>query len=147
MKKIIGIGLLLVIVLSISGCNSNNNANNQQGNNYISANDFKDALENNTNMIILDVQSQEDYNIHHFAGSTHFALSPISNNPSILTNLDSFISQNMNTSQPIVIICGGGRTNATATFNYLVENGISRDRLLVLENGIRNWPFPELLVQ
>ena len=47
----------------------------------------------------------------------------------------------------VIIVCPRGKSGAKNSYEYLVTQGVSEDRMQILEDGMTEWPFKEYLKQ
>lgn len=163
MRKSLSI-LLLVLTLSViaMGCSpkqtstsnttTNTKTQTQQSSTdstekkyqYYSADQLRNAIEENQNIIILDVQVKEEWDAHHLKGAIPTYAYPVKTDEE-KAKIDAVVSK-LSGDQPIIVICPGGAGGATRTIDYLVSTkGIDAERLFILEGGQGKWPYAELL--
>lgn len=106
--------------------------------NYISAADLEARLTANMPTNIVDIQVEEEFSQHHIKGATPTYAYPVKNDAD-RTKLDMTIDQIMGNNDPVVIVCPRGGGGAKRTYDYLLEKGISAERLLILEKGQEGW--------
>ncbi len=113
--------------------------------NYISPETLKSNIENGSEMIIVDIQLEDEFTTHHIKGSLPTYAYP-AKSQSDTQKLDLVIRKHKETDEPLVIVCPRGAGGAKRSYDYLKEKGIDEDKLLILEEGMDGWPFPELTV-
>ena len=106
--------------------------------NYISAADLETRLNANLPTNIIDIQVEGEFNQHHIMGATPTYAYPVKSDAD-RTRLDTAIEQINGNNDPVVIVCPRGAGGAKRTYDYLLEKGISADRLLILERGQEGW--------
>lgn len=111
---------------------------------YYSAEKLKNAIEKKENIIILDIQVEDDFNKHHIKGALPTYAYPVKTDEE-KSKLDSSLDKLNSSKDPIIIVCPGGAGGAERTYGYLKEKNIDENRLFILENGQKNWPYDELL--
>ncbi len=111
---------------------------------YYSAEELKDSLEQEESVLILDTQEEEDFEEHHIKGAIPTYAYPAQSEDDFY-KFDSVMPELKDSSDPIIVICPGGGGGATRTIDYLAEAGIKEDRMYILEDGQRGWPYSELL--
>lgn len=112
--------------------------------NYVKPDEFKKWLEGGKSMIIVDIQLKEDFAKHHFKGSIQTNAYPVKAEDE-KKRLDAALSKAKASKDDVVIICPRGKGGAMNTYEYLKSNGISENRLYILEGGIAGWPYKEML--
>ncbi len=95
---------------------------------------------------LLDIQVEQEFNQQHIQGALATYAYPVKS-ASDRTKLDATIAQLQQTEDAVVIICPGGGGGAKRAHDYLLEQGIAKERLFILEKGQQGWPYPELLAQ
>jgi len=111
---------------------------------YYTADQTKSAIENNEDVILLDIQVEDEWAAHHIKGAIPTHAYPVKTDEE-KAKLDAVVSK-LEGTQPIIVICPGGKGGATRTIDYLTESkGIAAERLFILENGQGGWPYDELL--
>lgn len=167
LKKVI-YGLLILAILVVMGCSSSQSgskqeepaANEQSALNqqtadsgtqevdpnsfqYITAEELKARLEAKEKMFIVDLQTQADYDKKHIVGSIStdaFGMDTDEKKDRVAALVKDFSTG----SEPIVLICPKGKSNAEKAFNLYLEKGIDRSRLLILKDGMTGWPYDDL---
>jgi len=111
--------------------------------NYISAGDLESRLKAEAPANILDIQVEEEFSRHHIKGAIPTYAYPVKNDIDH-AKLDSAITQLNTNSDPVVIVCPRGGGGAKRTYDYLLQQKVSEDRLLILEKGQGGWAYPSL---
>jgi len=106
--------------------------------NYISAADLEKRLNANLPTNIVDIQVEEEFDQHHIKGAAPTYAYPVKSDTD-RTKLDTTIEQIKGNNDPVVVVCPRGAGGAKRTYDYLLENGISAERLLILEKGQGGW--------
>ncbi len=136
--------LMLVLVFIVSGCtNKTEDTAADKTYNYYTAEQTKEAIEKGDNIILLDIQVKEEWDVHHIKGAIPTHAYPVKTDEE-RAKLDAVLPQ-LDGEQPIVVICPGGAGGAQRTIDYLQTKGVKGDRLFILENGQGKWPYNELL--
>ena len=108
--------------------------------NYIS----QDAMQSNLNgahdMIIVDICPAPQFAKGHLPGSIETNAYPVKNNQD-RAKLMPTLSMIKASSKPVVIVCPGGKGGAKRSYDYYIEQGVSENRLLILEKGMNGWPY------
>lgn len=110
--------------------------------NYISAADLESRLTDNLPTNIVDIQVEEEFSQHHITGAIPTHAYPVKSD-SDRAKLDATIGQLDSNADPVVIICPRGAGGATRTYDYLLQQGVPEDRLLILEKGQAGWSYPQ----
>ena len=106
--------------------------------NYISAADLETRLTANLPTNIVDIQVEEEFRQHHIKGATPTYAYPVKSDAD-RTKLEMTIEQIKGNNDPVVVVCPRGAGGAKRTYDYLLEKGISAERLLILEKGQEGW--------
>ena len=111
--------------------------------NYISPDELKERIHANEDLLIIDIQVEEEFKQHHIPGSLATHAYPVKSS-SERDRLNPVLELQRNDSRPVVIVCPRGAGGAKRTYDYLAANGISEDRLWILEKGMSGWKFENL---
>ncbi len=114
------------------------------GYNYVSADKVKTWIENGSPMNIVDIQEPEEFKAHHLPGAKATYSYPVKSD-SDRAKLDHAVAECKENHDPVVIVCPRGKGGAERCYNYLKENGVAEDRLLILEKGQLGWPHKEMV--
>ncbi len=114
--------------------------------NYVKPDIFKQWLEKNKELVIVDIQTAGDFADHHFKGSIETNAFP-SKSDEEKRRLDKILPKLQSSKSEVVIICPKGKGGALNTYDYLKSKGVPESRLFILEGGIDGWPYPELFVK
>lgn len=106
--------------------------------NYISAADLETRLTANQPTNLVDIQVEDEFTQHHIKGATPTYAYPVKSEAD-RTKLDTTVAQLKTNSDPVVIICPRGAGGAKRTYDYLLQQGIAAERLLILEKGQEGW--------
>ncbi len=113
--------------------------------NYVKPDIFKQWLASNKQIIIVDIQTAENFGAHHFKGSIETNAFPVKSDEE-KKQLDKILPKIQSSKGEVVIICPKGKGGALNAYDYLKSKGVPESRLLVLEGGIDGWPYPDLFV-
>lgn len=113
--------------------------------NYISADDFKDIIENNTPVIIADIQKAKDFQKHQFYGSIETSAYPVKTETQQQL-LDKVVEMFEKTGNQVVIVGPRGTSAAKRAFKYLLDQAVPAEKLFILKGGIKEWPYKDLLI-
>lgn len=135
MKSLFRLGALLpVAVLLLSGiCWAGDSQYN-----YISAADLEARLTAGQPTNIIDIQVEDEFAQHHIKGAVPTYAYPVKSDAD-RAKLDAAVGQIKGNNDPVVVICPRGAGGATRTYDYLLQQGISAERLLILEKGQGGW--------
>ena len=106
--------------------------------NYISAADLETRLTAGLPTNIVDIQVEDEFSQHHIKGATATYAYPVKSDAD-RAKLDTTVEQLQGNSDPVVIVCPRGAGGATRTYDYLLQQGIAAERLLILEKGQAGW--------
>ncbi|WNF35844.1 rhodanese-like domain-containing protein [Bacillaceae bacterium IKA-2] len=141
MKKLFLIAVAVIVTsLVLGACTSGDDGDY----NIISAEEVKSKIENNESITLVDIQVEDEFDAHHIVGAIATYAYPASGEEDYAKL--ALLVDKLNTSEdPIVIVCPAGGGGATRTVDYYLEQGISAERVFILENGQADWPYEELL--
>ena len=130
--------ILLSILLLVPGISV---AKNQY--NYISATQLESRLTANQPTNLIDIQVKEEFSEHHIKGAIPTYAYPAKSDTD-RAKLDTTIGQISSNSDPVVIVCPRGGGGAKRTYDYLLQQSVSEERLLILEKGQSGWAYSSL---
>ncbi len=114
--------------------------------NYVKPDIFKQWLANNKQLVIVDIQTADNFGDHHFKGSMETNAFPAKSDEE-RKRLDKSLPKIQSSKGEVVIICPKGKGGALNAYDYLKSKGVPENRLFILEGGIDGWPYPDLLVK
>ncbi|MDD2851453.1 MAG: rhodanese-like domain-containing protein [Desulfuromonadaceae bacterium] len=114
--------------------------------NYIEPLELKQAFENKSPLIIIDIQPAKDFAQQHLPGSVETNAFPAKSSEE-KRRLDKALPAIKASSAPVVIVCPRGKSGAKNSYEYLLSMGIAEDRLQILDDGIAGWPYKEYFKQ
>ena len=123
---------LLLAILIIPGTSSADDSR------YNYASDLETRLNAKLPSHIVDIQVEEEFAEHHIKGATATYAYPVKSDAD-RTKLDATVEQIKGNNDPVVIVCPRGAGGAKRTYDYLLQQGISAERLLILEKGQEGW--------
>lgn len=129
--------LLTILLLSCFSWAGDSNYN------YISATDLETRLNANQPTNIVDIQVEEEFAQHHIKGAIPTYAYPVKSDTD-RAKLDDTVERVKTNNDPVVVICPRGAGGATRTYDYLLQQGISSERLVILENGQAGWTSAQL---
>lgn len=106
--------------------------------NYISAAELEARLTANQPVNIVDIQVEEEFAQHHIKGATPTYAYPVKSDTD-RAKLDAAVEQLKGNADPVVVVCPRGAGGAKRTYDYLQQQGIAAERLLILEKGQEGW--------
>lgn len=111
---------------------------------FVSQDDFRKWNDEGRKMIIVDIQSKDEFEKHHFKGSRETNAYPAKTDDE-KKHLDGVLPTIRSSEEPVVIVCPKGRSGAQNTHEYLKSKGVSENRLYILEGGIAGCPDKDRL--
>ena len=105
---------------------------------YISAADLEARLNAKLPTHIVDIQVEEEFVQQHIKGATPTYAYPVKSDAD-RAKLDTTVEQIKGNNDPVVIVCPRGAGGAKRTYDYLLQQGIPAERLLILEKGQEGW--------
>lgn len=114
--------------------------------NYVTSDQFKQWLEASKPVQIVDIQTPEQFEKHHFKGSIQTNAYPAKADEE-KAKLDRILSTLEASKDDVVVVCPRGGGGAKNTYEHLKSRGIPEGRLFILEKGIEGWPYKEWFVQ
>ncbi len=114
--------------------------------NTVKPDQFKQWLESSKPMQIVDIQTPEEYEKHHFKGSIQTNAYPAKTDEE-KQRLDRVLPALQASKDDVVVVCPRGGGGAKNTYDHLKSKGIPEERLYILEKGVEGWPYKELFVQ
>ena len=108
--------------------------------NSISQDAMKQRLESHDPMTIVDICPLEMFAAGHIPGSIETNAYPVKTDEE-RAKLHAILPQLTANADDVVIVCPGGAGGAQRTYDYYKANGIDEKRLLILEKGMKGWPY------
>jgi rhodanese-related sulfurtransferase len=112
--------------------------------NYISPDELKLMIQQQKDVIIVDIQPANEFEQHYLKGAIETNAFP-AKSPDEKQRLDKTLPAINSSTAPVVIICPRGGSGAKNSYEYLQVRGVPENRLLILDGGIAEWPYKELL--
>jgi len=114
---------------------------------YIEPADLKAKIEAGEEMILLSVQTKENYReTGHLPNSIPTYAFP-ANTADLLENLDDEADALKENNLPIYVMCHGGKDGAfNSITHYVNKHQIDQTRFFIIKGGITAWPFKDMLV-
>jgi len=110
---------------------------------YISAAALESRLNSDQPTNIIDIQVEKEYSQHHIKGAIPTYAYPVKTDAD-RAKLDSKIEQINANTDPVVIVCPRGAGGAKRTYDYLLHQSVSDERLLILKKGQSGWSYTSL---
>jgi len=126
--------VMLLITLFLTGIASADESKYQ----YISASDLENRLTAKQPTNIVDIQVEDEFTRHHIKGAIPTYAYPVKSDADH-AKIDAKIERLKANTDPVVIVCPRGAGGAKRTYDYLLQQGISEERLLILEKGQSGW--------
>lgn len=123
MKKII---IVVMIMILVSGCNSNNNKvdNTTNSINSITTKEVNTIVKEEKDYIIIDVRTKEEYESGHIKGAINIPV-------------DAINSIDIDKTKKIIVYCKSGKRSNNAA-NILLNKGY---KYIYDMGGINNWQY------
>jgi rhodanese-related sulfurtransferase len=112
--------------------------------NYIDQDELKPMILQKKDVVIVDIQPAGEFEQHYLKGAIETNAFP-TRSADEKQRLDKALPAINASSAPVVIVCPRGKSGAKNTYDYLLTKGIPENRLLILDGGIAEWPYKELL--
>lgn len=113
---------------------------------YIKPDDLKRSMDQKKSVVIVDIQTADDFTKHHLDSSLETNAYPVKS-PEDKKRLDQAITTINSSASPVVIVCPRGKGGAMNTYEYLKTKGVPEGRLFILEGGMAGWPYKEVVRQ
>lgn len=113
------------------------------GYNFIKPDQFKQWLESDKKVIIVDIQVPAEFKKRHFKDSLETNAYPVKSDEE-RKRLDATLEKINATQDDVVIVCPRGGGGAKNTYDYLKGKGVAEKQLFILEKGMEGWPHPEM---
>lgn len=136
-EKTIILTLLLLFMLSIPAI--------ALAYNIMTAEELKIRIETKEPTILLDIQKKTAYKEHHFYGSIRTFAYPAKTDKDLESVMQA-VRMYEQTGNIIVIIGPRGGRASQRTVEYLLTRRVPEDKIFILEGGIREWPYKEMLL-
>ncbi|ADH87321.1 rhodanese-like domain-containing protein [Desulfurivibrio alkaliphilus] len=107
---------------------------------YISAEELNKRLQAGDEMVLLDICPADEFAEGHIPGSIETNAFP-TQTAEERKRLSKGLAAMQAGDEDIIIICPGGGGGARRTVDYYVDQGIAKDRIYILEDGLRKWPY------
>lgn len=142
------VGILAVLTMTLLLSLASTGMCRKSGYNYITVEEVKSRLDagdhKNGSMAITTSQTEKEYKTGYIEAAFPTFARPLKTDEDF-AKLDPFLNKIKDTDQDIICICPRGHSGAERPYDYFKKNGISEDRLFVMEGGQAafNKAFPE----
>lgn len=137
MKKITIIALSLLCLLNVAAIFEKFN--------YLEPDQFKQWLETNKPMVIVDIQDKPSFAAHHFPGSIETNAFPVKTDAE-KKQIDPAVAAYKESGHDVVVVCPRGGGGAKRCYSYLKSQGVPEEKLTILQGGVDNWPYRDMLI-
>jgi len=137
-QKIILVFIMMLFSLSLPGFAFSFN--------MMTAEELKDRLNAKQPVILLDIQKKNAYHEHHFYGSIRTYAYPARSDVELESAVQG-VRMYERTSNEVIVIGPRGGKASQRTVGFLITRGIPEEKIFILQGGIREWPYKEMLLQ
>lgn len=113
--------------------------------NLMAAKDLKTRLDAKQPTILVDIQTKNAYNEHHFYGAVRTYAYPAKTDAET-DSLVQAVRLFQSTGHDVVIIGPRGGKAEERSLDFLVSRGIPENKMSILKGGIDAWPYQDLLL-
>lgn len=113
--------------------------------NYISPDEVKADLSSSRALLILDIQVEDEFSEHHLLGSVATYAFPVKS-ATDRAKLNKVVAVQKKSNQKVVIVCPRGKGGAKRSYDFMKENGVSEEKLVILEKGMSGWPYKDMVI-
>ena len=111
----------------------------------MTADELKIRLDTKEPTILLDIQQTNAYKEHHFFGAVRTYAYPAKTDTDLESVIQGVRLFEQNGNDIVVIGPRGGRASQR-TVDYLITRGVPEEKIFILEGGIKNWPYKNMLL-
>ena len=111
----------------------------------MTAAELKERLESKNPPILLDIQKKNAYKEHHFNGSVRSYAYPAKTDYDLQSTVQGVRVYEKSGSDVVIIGPRGGRASQR-TVDFLVTRGVPEEKIFILQGGMREWPYKNLLI-
>jgi len=129
-------GIILIVLLAAGLCWAASSGGYQ----FISAEDLQKRIKSGDSMILIDICPVEQFSKGHIKGSRETNAYPVEQE-SERESLAKYLPKIKSSSDDVIIVCPAGGGGAKRTFDFYKSNGVDEKRLLILEKGMKAWPY------
>ena len=137
MKTLTCLSLALLSLLNVAAIFSSFN--------YLTQETFKEWLETERSVIIVDIQVADEFAAHHFPNSIETNAFPVKT-VAQQKRIDQAVTAYKATGHDIVVVCPRGGGGAKRCYSYLKSQGIPENKLTILQGGVAKWSYPTMLI-
>lgn len=112
---------------------------------YMDPEDLKIRIDTHQPTILVDIQKKNAFREHHFYGSIRTYAYPVRTEFDT-ESLIQAVHMHEQTQDDIVIIGPRGGRASKRTQDYLVSRGVPAASIYILKGGIKDWPYPDMLL-
>ena len=113
--------------------------------NFMPVDEFKSMLDSHKPVVIADIQKSQEFKKHYFYAAIETSAYPVKTDADKRL-LDKVVDMYEKTGYPIVIVGPRGGSPSKGAYQYLLEQDVPGNEIFILEGGIRDWPYKELLL-
>lgn len=135
-KLLLLLSLALVCVLNMGAMLSSYN--------YVEQEEFKQWLDTDKDMIVVDIQDKSAFAKQHFKGSMETNAYPVKSDEE-RGKIDPAVAEFKATNKDVVVICPRGAGGAKRCYDYMKSQGVPDEKLFILEHGIDKWPHRDMV--
>jgi rhodanese-related sulfurtransferase len=114
--------------------------------NYLETEQFKEWINTDKPVIIVDIQVKNEFTAHHFPNSVETNAFPVKTETQ-QKMLDQAVKAYEKSGYDVVVVCPRGGGGAKRCYSYLQSQGIPEKKLTILKGGVAKWPYPEMLIK
>ena len=114
--------------------------------NLMAAKDLKTRLDGKQPTILVDIQTKNAYNEHHFYGSVRTYAYP-AKTAADTESLVQAVRLHQSTGNDVVIVGPRGRKAEERALDFLASRGIPENKMFILKDGIDGWPYKDMLLR
>ncbi len=112
--------------------------------NYLEADQFKGWLDTGRPVIIVDIQVEDEFAVHHFPGSIETNAFPVKSDAE-REKIDQAVAAYQENGHDVVVVCPRGGGGAKRSYSYLKSQGVPEEKLTILRGGVAKWPYRDML--
>lgn len=129
--------ILFAIVFFFIGCGGK--VEQQAKYNYISAEDTAKLIRKTPEKVVLiDIQEKDDFAEEHLKGAIPTYAYPVKTEEEKI-KIGKYVSK-ITMDQTVVVICPKGGGGANRAYDFLLSQGVKKDKLFTLTDGQYGWP-------
>lgn len=113
--------------------------------NMMEAGDLKVRIETKEPTTLVDIQPKNAYKEHHFYGSVRTYAYPAKTEMDTQSLVQAVRMYESYGNDLVIISPRGGRASKR-TYDFLITRGVPEEKIFILKGGLREWPYPEMLL-